>query len=161
MKFGPIIKAAREAAHLTQEQLGEKVGVSGVTIMRYEKGQRKPSFEQLAALAVALNVDLVDWMVEVATQLYDPDGLFTLDREIRKHYNLNHGDTYAIVTFTSPADGVSTVDVRDHFFENLSALNDDGMKRAIAYVCDLAGNPAYQRCIPTPDQEPPEGTNQP
>ncbi|MBQ7137714.1 MAG: helix-turn-helix transcriptional regulator [Clostridia bacterium] len=148
MQFGPIIKAAREAAHMTQEQLGEKVGVSGVTIMRYEKGQRKPSFEQLAALAVALNVDLVDWMVEVATQLYDPDGLFTLDREIRKHYNLKHGDTYSIVIFSPPADGVSAENVRDHFFDNLSRLNDDGMKRAIAYVCDLAGNPAYQRSIP-------------
>ena len=54
--YGARIKAAREAANLTQEQLGEKIGVTGVTIMRYEKNQREPRLKQLVAIVDALEV---------------------------------------------------------------------------------------------------------
>ena len=54
--YGARIKAAREAANLTQEQLGEKIGVTGVTIMRYEKNQREPRLKQLIAIANALEI---------------------------------------------------------------------------------------------------------
>lgn len=56
--FGDLIKREREAAGLTQEQLGEKIGVTGVTIMRYEKNQREPRLEQLDKIAEALGVSL-------------------------------------------------------------------------------------------------------
>ena len=54
--YGTRIKAAREAAQLTQEQLGEKVGVTGVTIMRYEKNQREPRLKKLFEIAAATEV---------------------------------------------------------------------------------------------------------
>lgn len=53
---GERLKAAREAAGLTQEELGQRVGVTGVTIMRYEKNQRQPRLEQLRRIALALNM---------------------------------------------------------------------------------------------------------
>ena len=56
--YGERIKAAREAFNLTQEQLGGELGVTGVTIMRYEKNQRRPSLEQLVSLCKALGVSL-------------------------------------------------------------------------------------------------------
>lgn len=52
------IKAAREKAGMTQAELGEKVGISGVAIMRYEKGQRQPRFDQLEKIASTLDVSL-------------------------------------------------------------------------------------------------------
>lgn len=64
MTIGERIKAARETAGMTQVELGEKVGVSGVAIMRYEKGQRQPRYDQLQRIAKALDVSvhtLVDW----------------------------------------------------------------------------------------------------
>ena len=54
--IGSRIKAAREAAGMTQEQLGQKIGVTGVAIMRYEKGQRELTVKNLEALADALGV---------------------------------------------------------------------------------------------------------
>ena len=57
--IGARIKMAREAAGITQEQLGQKVGVTGVTIMRYEKGQREPTFDTLQAIADALDVTTI------------------------------------------------------------------------------------------------------
>jgi len=43
---------------MTQVQLGEKVGVSGVAIMRYEKDQRQPRLEQLLTIADTLGVSV-------------------------------------------------------------------------------------------------------
>ena len=60
--YGSRIKAARESANLTQEGLGQKLGVTGVTIMRYEKNQREPRQDQFKRLAAALNVD-VNWLM--------------------------------------------------------------------------------------------------
>ena len=60
--YGDRIKKAREAVGLTQEQLGEKIGVTGVTIMRYEKNQREPRQKQLQSIASALGVSVGDLM---------------------------------------------------------------------------------------------------
>lgn len=58
--YGDRIKKARESVGLTQEQLGKKIGVTGVTIMRYEKNQREPRQKQLHAIADALNVPIYE-----------------------------------------------------------------------------------------------------
>lgn len=56
MTTGARIKEARERAGLTQEDLGKRIGVTGVAVMRYEKGQRQPRIEQLNSIATALGV---------------------------------------------------------------------------------------------------------
>lgn len=56
--YGERIKAAREAANMTQEQLGKEIGVTGVTIMRYEKDQREPTQKTLRRLADVLGVTI-------------------------------------------------------------------------------------------------------
>lgn len=60
MTIGERIKTAREQAGITQVELGEKIGVSGVAVMRYEKDTRQPRLEQLQAIAAALGVPTVD-----------------------------------------------------------------------------------------------------
>lgn len=54
--IGERIKKARELRNMTQSQLGEKLGVTGVTVMRYEKGQREPNIETIFNMAEKLNV---------------------------------------------------------------------------------------------------------
>ena len=56
--YGMRIKALREAAGLTQEQFGKKIGTSGVTIMRYERGQRQPRIERLDEIAKAMSISI-------------------------------------------------------------------------------------------------------
>ena len=53
---GERIKIAREAAGMTQEQLGRMLGVTGVSVMRYEKNTRQPRMEQLREIADVLGV---------------------------------------------------------------------------------------------------------
>ena len=56
--IGERIKAIRELRELTQEMLGSAIGVTGVAIMRYEKGLRRPSVEQLVGISKFLNVPI-------------------------------------------------------------------------------------------------------
>lgn len=56
--FGKRVRAAREAKGLTQQQLGELCGVSAVTVISYEKGQKLPHLEVADRLAGALEVSL-------------------------------------------------------------------------------------------------------
>ena len=61
---GNNIKEARKLKGLTQEELGKLIGLSGVAIMRYEKGQREPNMETIEKIANVLNIhpiDLIGW----------------------------------------------------------------------------------------------------
>ncbi len=58
-----IIKKARIAAGLSQEQLAEKVGVSQGAVAQWESGVTHPSFKVLKPLAGALKITL-DELVE-------------------------------------------------------------------------------------------------
>ena len=53
--FGNRLRAYRRARHLTQEQLGELVGVSYQHIGMLERGKRSPSMEMLISLCYALD----------------------------------------------------------------------------------------------------------
>ena len=48
------LKPLRKAAHLTQQQLADKSGISRVTLARIETGACNPSLDSLRALALAL-----------------------------------------------------------------------------------------------------------
>lgn len=50
------IKRYRIAHNMTREALGKMVGVSAVSIFRYEKGDREPSITKLKQIALVLDV---------------------------------------------------------------------------------------------------------
>lgn len=56
MTIGENIKRIRKERGLTQEELGKSIDISGVAIMRYEKGQREPKIETIKKIASALGV---------------------------------------------------------------------------------------------------------
>lgn len=56
MSLGERIKRFRKSRGMTQEVLGNLVGLSGVAIMRYEKDQREPNQEIVTKIANALDV---------------------------------------------------------------------------------------------------------
>lgn len=47
----------RESLGLSQEALGERLGVSGVTVSRWETGRRRPDLNVLAAICEALGIE--------------------------------------------------------------------------------------------------------
>lgn len=56
MLFKDKLKMLRLHSQLSQEELGEKVGVSTATISRIERGEQQPSFGLTAVLIQALNI---------------------------------------------------------------------------------------------------------
>lgn len=50
----------RKKLDLTQEQVAGRLGVSGVTVSRWETGERRPDLDAQAAFADALGVHLED-----------------------------------------------------------------------------------------------------
>lgn len=62
MKTGKLIRSLREGLKLTQEQLAKRVGVSRVSISKWESGENKPKGDNSIALASALRVS-VDWLL--------------------------------------------------------------------------------------------------
>ena len=60
MKIAQNIQATRLAAHMTQEQLAEAVGVSRQTVAKWESGETSPDLEHASALAEALGTSLDD-----------------------------------------------------------------------------------------------------
>jgi transcriptional regulator with XRE-family HTH domain len=58
--FGRRLRGLRGLRKLTQEELGEKAGVSGKFVGQMERGTANPSLKNLARLSQALGVELSD-----------------------------------------------------------------------------------------------------
>ena len=56
MNIGEIIRASRIKAGLTQKELGEKTGIDGATIGKYERGILNPKFETVTKIAAVLDI---------------------------------------------------------------------------------------------------------
>ena len=56
--FGKRLKELRKNAHMTQQQLGDAVGVTKVSVCCYENGTRTPTLDTLIDLANSLNTPL-------------------------------------------------------------------------------------------------------
>ena len=54
--FAQRLRELRKASGLSGEKLAAKIGLQGTSIVLMEKGERKPSFDALRKLAVALGV---------------------------------------------------------------------------------------------------------
>lgn len=55
-RFAANLRRLREAAGLTQMQLGNRCDMDNSVISRYERGERDPQLEAIAALARGLGV---------------------------------------------------------------------------------------------------------
>jgi len=57
VKIGTQLRAARERALLTQEELGARAGVQPLTISRIETDKVEPRYSTIRKLAKALDVE--------------------------------------------------------------------------------------------------------
>lgn len=58
VKTGKFISALRKEKGMTQEQLGEKLGVTNKTVSRWENGNYMPNVEMLSLLSGEFNVSI-------------------------------------------------------------------------------------------------------
>lgn len=78
MKFSDTLAFLRKREGLSQQELGERIGVKKSTISMYEQDARKPSYEILEAIADYFNVDM-DFLTGKSDverkHPYEPDAL--------------------------------------------------------------------------------------
>lgn len=60
--FGARLAARRRAAGLTQDELGEYLGIGGAAVSAWEKERNQPNASQIAAICARLNVS-ADYLV--------------------------------------------------------------------------------------------------
>lgn len=138
--LGYRIKSAREAAGMTQEQLGEKIGVTGVAIMRYEKSLREPRPSLLKAIAEALAVT--------------PTYLLGYDQKIvnPKQYSAEELREIKDAAWASYEQYVEeTAGGRAMLNAAFDRLNTAGQQKAVERVEELTEIPKYQKETPPQD----------
>lgn len=79
IKIGKFIATLRRQSGLTQEKLGEKIGVTNKTISRWENGNYMPDIEMLQLLAKEFNVSINELLA----------GQKMSDEELRKNADEN------------------------------------------------------------------------
>lgn len=68
--FKDRLKAARELRKLTQEELGKKADLHPSHVAHFEKGSRKPGYDNLRSLCVALRVNS-DYLLGLTNTPFD------------------------------------------------------------------------------------------
>ncbi|MBQ6875301.1 MAG: helix-turn-helix transcriptional regulator [Lachnospiraceae bacterium] len=95
--FSKRLKELRKKNGFTQQQLGDMVGVTKVSICCYENGTRTPTLDTLVDLANCLNIDLPYFLGAEYFAIAEDDSKCTINmakdeieliRELRMHTKL-------------------------------------------------------------------------
>ncbi len=70
MNIGENIKKYRKERNLTQSQLGKLSNTPVITLGRYERGERVPTFDVLKNIADALDIELIDLISDDNNDIY-------------------------------------------------------------------------------------------
>ena len=89
LKTGKFISLKRKQKNLTQEQLGEKLGVSNKTISKWETGECMPDYSIIKQLCEELEITVAELMdgeitVEKSVRTYDEEQLLDLLRRTQE-----------------------------------------------------------------------------
>jgi transcriptional regulator with XRE-family HTH domain len=92
------IREARKRAKLSQTELGAAAGVSASQICRFEKGERRPRYEEAVRIAARLRLNVAEIVtVENLADLDDPPLVLQRKRKFRSVTQLPEG--WAIVEY--------------------------------------------------------------
>lgn len=135
MEFGDKIKAARQAAEMTQEALAEKVGVSRQTIFLYETNKRKPkNAAMIIALSRALDVNTDYFLTDDELQQIQEQEAF-LDQAGKQYGNRGKAQARQLLDQTSAlfAGGDLSEEDKEAFFQTITEIYFDAKAKAKKY----------------------------
>lgn len=132
MTTGERIRAARKKAHLTQKELGRRMGLSPQSVAQWENDLRNPKIETIRALAKALEISERD--------LLDP---------LAYEYGVSHGielETWGnqMVEDALAAEGYTYSELEFALISAFSRLNEKGQQVAIDRLQELTEIPRYR-----------------
>lgn len=159
--IGNCIRNFRQAREMTQDELGQKLGISKAMVSAYETGKRNPKISTLNRIAEALQISLDELVSNDSTKYIrtevQPDNpnmvkfVFWDDPDVPEP--LPDEDWYASddEDFVPNAD-LSTISTHKYsqvidvsLDEQYNLLNSEGQRKVCEYIRDLLSIPAYQR----------------
>lgn len=143
-QIGERIQTARKNAGMKQSELAEKLDVAVITIGQYERGKRRPRYEQLQRIAVALGVNWTELVPQEA------EGAVIAAHVIEK----------AGLKLVSKKDGkvFSPPTPKERIAAALDQMTPEGQDRVADYAEDIL--PRYQASpAPQSPPAPPEDTD--
>ena len=125
MKMGDVIKKLREEKGITQEQLGEVIGVQKSAIRKYEKGEveniKRSSIQKMAEYFGVTPCYLMGW-------------------EETYNHNNKLSKEVALIEEIQNMYGKEEVELLSIFVE----LNEQGKTKALENISDISEIPRYQ-----------------
>ena len=100
MKIGRYIALLRRQAGLTQEKLGEKLGVTNKTISRWENGNYMPDIEMFGLLAKEFHVSINDLLAGENIIAVAASSAFSFDERktyFKKKWRKEHISLFVII----------------------------------------------------------------
>lgn len=137
-----MIRAARKAAGISQDELAQFLGVNRATISKYETGIIEPSFSQLAQIASYLEIDFGEFLDGEAYRLYQAHRS-GFDAGVRAEQISN----MALRSVFEP-EGYSFSETEMLLVKTFSQLNPEGQTKAVERVEELTEIPKYQKKPP-------------
>ena len=143
--FPENLKLQRQKKNLSQEELGKLIGVTGVTIMRYEKGLREPKLETVKALANALKIPVAS-LIDMNSTIMTTATKRFLSGQHPEEIEL-YGDSMDDIVMNSPIGPIindyqaAKAELNSMRLETIclcyQVLNESGKENLFNYVCQL------------------------
>ena len=164
MTFGENIKRIRKEKGISQQALGEKLGVKQQTVAQYEKSKYAPKFTTLKKIADALEVDIGE--LDDRSQSITQTVMKLIRLEERENYILEkiHSDTNLkentelqckLSDIRKEIENTTILLTKlklsqkeymeEHLIENYNMLNQKGQDKAIEQVEMLTKIPEYRK----------------
>ena len=163
VKLSDQIKEIRKTKKITQKEQAKKIGVSEITIRKFEAGSLKLSLENIIKIFESLNVNYSIYSNKIGFQNanfnkspdvngyfydYDNDNVEIKNVEEEQQKILNN----LVYDITTPKI-INGIPIRELVIENkektllsnFNSVNEDGQKKIVDYSSDIADNPKYKK----------------
>lgn len=137
MTIGEKLRICRKWANLTQKELGEKIGIDGATVGKYERGILNPKRETLIKFEDALNY-------VHGTFYRDTDETPQNGRNVVDDFD-GLGIEYADIETEQVTQSATQKQLNKYLESTFLKLNEEGQRVAIERMEELAQIPKYQR----------------
>lgn len=118
MSVGENIKRIRKANGIKQSEIADKLGVTAAAVSAAENNAHKANLMTLARIADAMDVSLIDLMVDVDQPACDPDGYYR-SGDVRNY-------------------------LQSEWLRMYDWLNADGVEEAKKFITNLSSKAQYQ-----------------
>lgn len=136
MTIGDKIKKYRTEQKLSQQRLGELLGVSQAMIAQYENGDRNPKIETRQKIANALNVNVLNFMES-------SEIINLIDIIMEKATNEEDINTAADLLDAAEERYKETYDLQTRLNASFEILNHMGQEMAVEFVEKLSKTDVY------------------